>query len=119
MTALPGSATASETACLRLDLTAPDVQDAVAAAALLADPTRAAVLAMLRDGPYCVCEMSAALDERQNSLSMHLSRLREAGLIRRIHQDADARRIYYERDEAACARAGAAVRGLLEHSGQR
>jgi DNA-binding transcriptional ArsR family regulator len=64
-----------------------------------------------------VCEISAALHERQNNLSMHLARLREAGLIRRALLDADARRFYYERDETACAAASAAVRGLLERSG--
>ena len=28
------------------------------------------------DGPHCVCEMAAALDERQNNVSNHLARLR-------------------------------------------
>jgi ArsR family transcriptional regulator len=116
MTAQPGSAGVSADACLRLDLAAPEVTDAVAAAVLLADPTRAAVLAILRDGPHCVCEMSAALNERQNNLSMHLARLREAGLIRRIHLEADARRVYYERDESACAAALAQVSDLLSRS---
>ena len=37
---------------------------------------------MLRDGPVCVCEMAAALGERQNNVSNHLARLREAGLVR-------------------------------------
>ena len=114
MTAQPGSAAVSADACLRLDLAAPEVTDAVAAAVLLADPTRAAVLAMLRDGPHCVCEMAAALNERQSNLSMHLARLREAGLIRRALLDADARRVYYERHEAACSAALAEFRHLLE-----
>jgi DNA-binding transcriptional ArsR family regulator len=105
-----------EASCLRLDLAAPEVTDAVTAAVLLADPTRAAVLAILRDGPHCVCEMSAALNERQNNLSMHLARLREAGLIRRVHLEADARRVYYERDESACAAALAQLSDLLSRS---
>ena len=37
--------------CPRFDLAAPDVTDATAIAALLADRTRAGILAMLRDGP--------------------------------------------------------------------
>jgi DNA-binding transcriptional ArsR family regulator len=123
--AVPGSAVAAGdrapidapgAPCLRLDLAAPEVTDAVATAALLADPTRAAVLAMLRDGPHCVCEISAALNERQNNLSMHLARLREAGLIRRAQLEADARRVYYERDEEACAAALATLSDLLERS---
>jgi DNA-binding transcriptional ArsR family regulator len=106
----------SEAPCLRLDLAAPDVAEAAAMAAVLADPTRAAVLAMLRDGPHCVCELSGALKERQNNLSMHLARLRDAGLIRRALLDTDARRVYYERDEEACAAALAAVAHLLARS---
>jgi DNA-binding transcriptional ArsR family regulator len=106
----------AEAPCLRLDLAAPEVADSVAVAALLADSSRAAVLAMLRDGPHCVCEMSAALGERQNNLSMHLARLREAGLVRRTLLEADARRVYYERDEEACAAALRVVAGLLGSS---
>jgi DNA-binding transcriptional ArsR family regulator len=103
----------ADSPCLRLDLRAPDVGVAVSVAALLADPSRAAVLAMLRDGPHCVCELSAALKERQNNLSMHLARLRDAGLIRRTLLEADARRVYYERDEAACEAAFAQLGQLL------
>jgi DNA-binding transcriptional ArsR family regulator len=116
---LPTSLDLSEAPCLRLDLAAPDVTAAVSAAALLADPTRSAVLAMLRDGPHCVCEISAALHERQNNLSMHLARLRDAGLIRRTLIEADARRVYYERDEAACAKALAQLFDLLAKSESR
>ena len=66
--------------CARLDLPAPDVTEAAAIAGLLSDRTRAGILAILRDGPHCVCEMAAALDIKQNNLSNHLARLREAGL---------------------------------------
>ena len=66
----------------RLDLPAPDVAGPAAVAALVADPTRAGILAVLRDGPHCVCEMAAALDERQNNVCNHLARLRDAGLVR-------------------------------------
>jgi ArsR family transcriptional regulator len=114
--ALSGSIEVAEVPCLRLDLAAPDVTEAVSAAALLADPTRSAVLAMLHDGPHCVCEISAALHERQNNLSMHLARLRDAGLIRRTLIEADARRVYYERDETACAAALAQFGALLAQS---
>lgn len=97
----------------RLDLPAPPVDEAVAAAALLADRTRAGIVRLLRDGPHCVCEMAAALGERQNNVSMHLARLRNAGLVRPIQHDGDARWVYYERDEAACAAAVAALRETL------
>ena len=97
----------------RLDLPAPDVSGPAALAALLADPTRAGILAMLRDGPHCVCEMAAALGEKQNNVSMHLARLRDAGLVHRTRHDVDARWIFYERDDAACAAAAAALASLL------
>ncbi|MHB8890770.1 MAG: ArsR/SmtB family transcription factor [Candidatus Limnocylindrales bacterium] len=97
----------------RLDLLAPDVADAVATAALLSDRTRAAILRMLADGPHCVCEMAAALGERDNNVSNHLAKLRDAGLVRAIRHEANARFLYYERDEAAVARARAALADVL------
>ncbi len=99
---------------LRMDLDAPDVDEATTAAALLADPIRASIVRMLRDGPVCVCEMAAALGARENNISNHLARLREAGLVRASRPGADSRRIYYERDEAACAAAVTALQGLLQ-----
>ena len=97
----------------RLDLPAPEVGPAVATAALLADRTRAGILRMLADGPHCVCELAAALGERQNNVSMHLARLRDAGLVRAVRHSGDARWMFYERDEERCAAAAAAVGELL------
>jgi ArsR family transcriptional regulator len=102
-----------ETPLLRLELRVPDVREPVNAAALLADPTRASILAILREGPHCVCEMAAALGERQNNVSNHLARLREAGLVRASRHKVDARWVYYERDEEACGAAAGALAGLL------
>lgn len=98
---------------LRLDLPAPEIGDAVAAAALLADPNRARIVRLLRDGPVCVCEMAAALGARENNVSNHLARLRDAGLVRAMRYEADTRRVYYERDAAACRRALAALGEIL------
>ena len=97
----------------RLDLPAPDVADAVAAAALLADPSRATILAMLADGPVCVCEMAAALGARENNVSNHLAKLRRAGLIRASRHEANGRFLYYERDEGSIAAARKAIGDLL------
>ncbi len=99
--------------CPRFDLPAPDIVDAVAVAALLADRTRAGILAMLRDGPHCVCELAATFGERENNVSNHLARLRDAGLVRASRHEGDARWVYYERDEAAIAAAAAALREVL------
>jgi DNA-binding transcriptional ArsR family regulator len=98
---------------LRLGLTPPDVEAPVETALLLADRNRSRILAMLRGGPHCVCELAAALDERQNNVSNHLARLREAGLVRTSRPVGDTRRVYYERDEAACGAALARLEDLL------
>ncbi len=91
----------------------PDVRGQVAIAALLADHTRSTILALLQAGPACVCEMAGALGERQNNVSNHLARLREGGLVRASRHHVDARWVYYERDETACAVALAELEALL------
>lgn len=94
-------------------ITAPEVSGPVAAAALLGDRTRAAILALLKRGPHCVCEMAAATGERENNVSNHLAKLRAAGLVRASRHRADARWVYYERNDEACAAALAELRSLL------
>jgi ArsR family transcriptional regulator len=91
----------------------PETEAAVGVAALVAEPVRAGILAILRDGPHCVCEMAAALDVKQNNLSNHLARLREAGLVRASRHEIDARWKYYERDEVAIAAAAEALARIL------
>jgi ArsR family transcriptional regulator len=98
---------------LRLELPAPDTSDAVRIGTLVGDPVRAGILAILRGGPHCVCEMAAALGERQNNVSNHLARLRDAGLVQASRHGADARWIYYERDEVAIASAMESLRSVL------
>jgi DNA-binding transcriptional ArsR family regulator len=97
----------------RMNLPAPDVEAAQAAASLLADRTRASVLRMLRDGPHCVCEMADALGERENNVSNHLAKLRDAGLVHAVRHETNGRFQYYERDEAAIGRARAALDDIL------
>lgn len=98
---------------LRLTTNAPAVTDVASTAALLGDPVRAGILAILASGPHCVCEMAAAMDERQNNVSNHLGKLRRAGLVRASRHVVDARWVYYERDEAACAAALKSLERLL------
>lgn len=95
----------------RLDLVAPDVTRTQAIAALLADRVRASILVMLADGPHCVCEMATALGERENNVSNHLAKLRDAGLVHSVRHATNGRFLYYERDAAACT---AALRALQE-----
>ena len=49
----------------------------------LADPVRLRLLWLLSDGgEHCVCRLVEALDLPQSTVSRHLGRLREAGLVR-------------------------------------
>jgi ArsR family transcriptional regulator len=98
---------------LRMAYRAPDVEEPLEVATLLADRTRASILALLADGPHCVCELAAAVGARENNVSNHLARLREAGLVRTSRHGGDSRRVYYERDEDACADALGQLRTLL------
>ena len=49
----------------------------------LADPTRVNLVAMLAGAPgsLCVCELEAAFDLSQPTISHHLKLLREAGIV--------------------------------------
>ena len=98
---------------LRLDISAPAVADVAEMAALLGDPVRAGILAILATGPHCVCEMAAAMGERQNNVSNHLAKLRRVGLVRASRHMIDARWVYYERNDEACAAALTAFERLL------
>jgi len=64
----------------------------VITAKAFADPTRVRILAALRDGELCVCELSDALGITQSTLSTHLQVIREAGLVRTRR---DGKWIYY------------------------
>jgi ArsR family transcriptional regulator len=49
----------------------------------LADPTRLTMLASLwrAESPICVCDFTAGLDLSQATISHHMAKLREAGLV--------------------------------------
>ena len=62
------------------------VGEATAAAGLLramADPTRLSMLATLHAAsqPVCICDFTAALNLSQPTISHHMGKLREAGLV--------------------------------------
>ena len=64
----------------------------------LSDPTRLQILAMLRYGERCVCDLTDALESGQSRLSFHLKTLKDAGLV----QDRrDGRWAYYSLTEGA------------------
>jgi DNA-binding transcriptional ArsR family regulator len=61
----------------------------------LADPTRRAILDLLRERPHAVGEVVARLDLAQPTASKHLGVLRRAGLV---HSSIDAQRRVYAVD---------------------
>lgn len=50
---------------------------------VMGDPTRLAILAMLRDadGSLCACEIEASFELSQPTISHHLRQLKAAGLV--------------------------------------
>ena len=57
------------------------MRELIAIARALCDPTRIRVIAALRNGELCVCELADALDISQSSLSSHLQICRQAGVL--------------------------------------
>ncbi len=53
----------------------------VAVAKAMANPARLRILAMLRHGELCVCQMSTILQLAASTVSGHLNDLRQAGLV--------------------------------------
>ncbi|HXN04795.1 MAG TPA: metalloregulator ArsR/SmtB family transcription factor [Candidatus Acidoferrum sp.] len=49
----------------------------------LADPTRLQMISILKNSaaPVCICDFTAAFDLSQPTISHHMAKLREAGLV--------------------------------------
>jgi DNA-binding transcriptional ArsR family regulator len=60
--------------------------------ALLAHPIRLQIVELLRHGEMCVCDMQAALNQRQAYVSQHLMALRGTGIVACRK---DGLRVYY------------------------
>ena len=70
-----------------------DVSDVLKA---LADPNRLRILNLLHERTLCVCDLEAILELNQSNLSRHLSRLRQAGVVKARKK---ALFTYYSREE--------------------
>jgi ArsR family transcriptional regulator, arsenate/arsenite/antimonite-responsive transcriptional repressor len=66
---------------LPLERSAPELAEQARAFHALSDPRRLQILAVLRDGERCVCDLQADLGLAQSLLSFHLKTLRDAGLV--------------------------------------
>ena len=70
----------------------------VAAAKAVAHPTRLRILAMLRPGEVCVCQLSTILQAAASTVSGHLNDLRRSGLV---VENKVGKLVYYSLDEAS------------------
>jgi DNA-binding transcriptional ArsR family regulator len=76
------------------------MHDVDATLAALADPTRRAVIDLLRKNPRRAGELASLLDVSPPALSRHLRMLRAQGLVQEEEQEHDARvRMYSLRPE--------------------
>lgn len=67
----------------------------------LAHPVRLRLLAMLRGGELCVCQMTAVLDLAASTVSAHLADLKRSGLV---SERKDGRWVLYRLTEDETAR---------------
>jgi ArsR family transcriptional regulator len=57
------------------------MREIIAVGQAIVDPTRVRIIAALRRGELCVCELVDALEINQSTLSGHLQVLRQTGLV--------------------------------------
>jgi ArsR family transcriptional regulator len=57
------------------------MRDLISLGQAIADPTRVRIIAALRRGELCVCELVDALEISQSTLSTHLQVLRQTGMV--------------------------------------
>lgn len=76
--------------CCTVDLEVPAARATEIADVLkaLADPTRVQIILSLRAAkePACVCDFTAAFDLSQPTISHHMAKLRDAGLVEATKQ---------------------------------
>jgi ArsR family transcriptional regulator len=80
----------------------------------LADPTRLAILTLLRTRDHCVCHLVEQLGLKQSVVSHHVGILRRAGVITSHPNATDRRWLYYRLNRAALAEVARAVSWLLD-----
>jgi ArsR family transcriptional regulator, lead/cadmium/zinc/bismuth-responsive transcriptional repressor len=75
----------------------------------VADPTRLRILAALRPGPLCVCDIAAVLEMSLSAISHQLRLLREQKLLT---GERNGKEIYYRLDDGHVV---ALIEGVLAH----
>ncbi len=59
-----------------------ELEDTVKTLKLLGDKTRLTIMGLIKDSECCVCEFVEVLQMSQPSISQHLRKLRDAGLVK-------------------------------------
>src|ERR1041385_7369936 len=59
----------------------PDLERTARVFHALSDPTRLRLVALLRGGERCVCDLTEVLETGQSRLSFHLKTLKDAGVV--------------------------------------
>jgi ArsR family transcriptional regulator len=88
--------------------------DALPQLVALADPTRLALLTLLREREQCVCHLVARLDLKQSVVSHHLGILRRAQLVTVRPHPTDRRWLYYRLQRPALAALGETLAWLSD-----
>ena len=78
----------------------------------LSDPNRVKIIKMLQQRVLCVCELKAALNLAQPTVSKHLKLLEEAGLV---ESDKDGLWVNYRLADGNSSPYAATVLGNLRH----
>ena len=78
----------------------------------LSDPNRVKIIKMLQQRVLCVCELKAALNLAQPTVSKHLKLLEEAGLV---ESDKDGLWVNYRLTDGNSSPYAATVLGNLRH----
>jgi ArsR family transcriptional regulator len=99
-----------------MTVAAPRLERSARAFHALSDATRLAILARLRNGPRCVCDLQDLLGAAQSRLSFHLKTLKDAGLVA---DHKEGRWTYYAISPEALAAAEAQLRDLLPRAAGR
>jgi len=81
---------------------------------VLGEPNRLRIMALLREGVQCNCELGEALNMAPNLISHHLRILREVGLVDVERDAVDARWIYYSLNRAALAELTATIGAFFD-----
>ncbi len=80
---------------------------------VLADPTRLAILELLRQGLQCNCNLGSRLGLPMNLVSHHLKVLRRAGLVTFSRDTKDGRWIHYALNASGLSRMRRALSAFL------